>query len=182
MINRILIGFGLLLSAVMVNFNLEVSANQPGETPGKEAVSKITLLEALKIATEVVPGRVVEAKLEDEEDMTFYEIEIISGEGMMVEVQVDANSGQIIKQAKEGEVGYITVEEAIKAATDFLRWNAVEVELEEEGGKAVYEIKLVNNVGDDQEVEIDALSGKVLKPEPKKPEKGPDTKSGGKTN
>ena len=59
------------------------------------------------------------------------------------------------------------MEEAIQSATEFLRWHAVEVELEEEDGKAVYEIKLVNNLGDDQEVEIDALSGTVLEAEAK---------------
>jgi uncharacterized membrane protein YkoI len=151
-----------------------MSANQSGEMPAKGTVPKITMVEALKIATELVPGRVVEAELEDEEDMTFFEIEIISSEGIVVEVQVDANSGQIIKQAREGEVAYITVEEAIKSATEFLRWHAVEIELEEEDGKAVYEIKLVNNLGDAQEVEIDALSGKVLEPQPKKQETDKD--------
>jgi uncharacterized membrane protein YkoI len=151
-----------------------MSANQSGEMPAKGTVPKITMVEALKIATELVPGRVVEAELEDEEDMTFFEIEIISSEGIVVEVQVDANSGQIIKQAREGEVAYITVEEAIKSATEFLRWHVVEIELEEEDGKAVYEIKLVNNLGDAQEVEIDALSGKVLEPQPKKQETDKD--------
>jgi uncharacterized membrane protein YkoI len=170
MTKRILVCFYLTLSAMALNVGLGMSANPSGETPGQGTGPKITMLEALKIATELVPGRVVEAELEDEEGMTFYEIEIISGEGMVVEVQVDANSGQIIKQARDGEVAYITVEEAIKSATEFLRWHAVEIELEEEDGKAVYEIKLVNNLGDDQEVEIDALSGKVLEPQPKKQE------------
>ena len=78
--------------------------------------------------------------------------------------------------SKQGRarVAYITVEEAIKSATEYLRWHAVEVELEEEDGKAVYEIKLVNNLGDDQEVEIDALSGKVLEPQPNKQETAMD--------
>ena len=177
MTKNFLISFCLTLSAVIFNFGLGMSANQSAEMPPKEAVPTITMVEALKIATELVPGRVVEAELEDEEDIPFYEIEIISSEGIVVEVQVDANSGQIIKQAREGEVAYITVEEAIKSATEFLRWHAVEIELEEEDGKAVYEIKLVNNLGDEQEVEIDALSGKVLEPQPKKQETDPEKQS-----
>ncbi len=162
----------LTLSAVIFSFGVGMSANQSGELPAKEAVQKMTMVEALKIATALLPGRVVEAELKDDDDLIFYEIEIISSDGLVVEVQVDANSGQIIKQAREGEVAYITVEEAITSATEFLRWHPVEIELEEEDGKAVYEIKLVNNLGDDQEVEIDARSGTVLEPKPKKPEKG----------
>ena len=169
---KILVCFCLTLTAVILDFGIGMSASQSGET-----APKISMVEALKIATEVVPGRVVEAELEDEEDVIFYEIEIISSDGIIVEVQVDAQSGQIIRQAREGEVAYISVEEAIKSATDFLRWHAVEVELEEEDGEAVYEIKLVNNLGDEQEVEVDALSGKVLEPEPKKPEKDAEKES-----
>ena len=38
----------------------------------------------------------------------------------------------------------------------------IEIELEEEDDKAVYEIELVNNIGDTQEIQVDALSGKVV--------------------
>ncbi len=177
MTKRILFCFCFTLSAVILNFGLGMGATQAGETAGKGAGPQISMMEALKIATELVPGRVVEAEFEDEEDIAFYEIEIISSDGIIVEVQVDANSGQIIRQAREGEVAYITVEEAINTATEFLSWHAVEVELEEEDGRAVYEIKLVNIIGDEQEVEIDALSGKVLEPEPKKSEKESENES-----
>ena len=177
MTKRILVCFYLTLLAMALNVGLGMSANQSGETPGKGTVPKITMLEALKTATDLVPGRVVEAELEAEDDIIFYEIEIISSDGVVVEVQVDANSGKILKQAREGEVAYITVEEAIKSATEFLRWHAVEVELEEEDGKAVYEIELVNNLGDTREIEVDALSGKVLEPEPKAPETDPKKQS-----
>ena len=170
MTKRILICFCLTLSAVFLNFGLGMSANQSGGDPAQATVPKISILEALKIATEVVPGRVVEAELEDEGDLIFYEIEIITSDGMVAEVQVDANSGEIIKRAREGEVAYITVEEAINTATEFYRWHVIEVDLEEEDGKAVYEIELVNKVGDTQEIEIDALSGKVIEAEPDEPE------------
>jgi uncharacterized membrane protein YkoI len=172
MSKRIFLCFCLTLSAIALNFGLGMSATQSGET-----APKITMLEALKIATELVPGRVLEAELEDEEDMVFYEIEIVSSDGIIIEVQVDAKTGQIIRQAREGEVSYITVEEAIKSATEFLRWNVVEIELDEEDGKAVYEIKLINHLGDDQEIEVDALSGKVLEPEPNEAEKDSDKES-----
>ena len=80
----------LTLSAVIFNFELGIGAGQSAEMVTKEAIPKISLVEALKIATEGVPGRVVEAELKDEDDLIFYEIEIISSEGMIVEVQVDA--------------------------------------------------------------------------------------------
>ena len=161
--------FCLALSTVFLSFCIGVGAAQ-----ADGAATRISMLEALKIANEVVPGRVVEAELEEEEEVLLYEIEIISNDGMIVEVQVDANSGHIIKQATEGEVAYISVEEAINKAMEFLRWHVQEIELEEEDGKAVYEMELKNNLGDTQELEIDALSGKVLEPEPKESEKAKD--------
>ena len=165
MTKKILGCFRLALSTIFLSFGIGVGASQ-----SEGAATRITMLEALKIANEVVPGRVVEAELEDEEEVLFYEIEIISNDGMVVEVQVDANKGHIIKQAKEGEVAYISVEEAINRAMEFLRWHVQEIELEEEDGKAVYEMELMNNLGDTQKLEIDALSGKVLEPEPKESE------------
>ena len=177
MSKRFLEGLFLTLSSVALEIDLGISANPSEGTPPYGTVPKITILEALKTATELVPGRVVEAELEDEGDIIFYEIEIISSDGMVVEVQVDANSGQIIKQAREGEIAYITVEEAIETATEFLRWHVVEIELEEEDDKAVYEIELVNNIGDTQEIQVDALSGKVVAPEPQEQEANPETQS-----
>jgi len=177
MSKKFLLGLFLTLSLVALGVGLGMSVDQSEGTPGNGTVPKITILEALKTATELVPGRVVEAELEDEGDIIFYEIEIISSDGMVVEVQVDANSGQIIKQAREGEVAYITVEEAIKTATEFFRWHVIEIELEEEDDKAVYEIELVNNIGDTQEIQVDALSGKVVEPEPQEQEADPETQS-----
>lgn len=168
MTKRILVGFFLGLAAMTFHFGIGMSAGPPEEKPEKAPVPKISILEAIKTATDAVQGRVVEAELEDKDDSLFYEIEIVSNDGMVVEVQVDATSGQIMRQAKAEEVAYISVEEAIKRATEYLRWNVLEIELEEKDGEAVYEIKLVNILGDILELEIDALTGKVSEAEPEK--------------
>ncbi|MDH5562130.1 MAG: PepSY domain-containing protein [Nitrospirota bacterium] len=59
----------------------------------------------------------------------------------------------------------ITMEEAIKTATAHFPGNVKEAELEEEDGKSMYEISIVNEAGVSQEIEVDGNSGTILKSE-----------------
>lgn len=53
----------------------------------------------------------------------------------------------------------ISMEEAIKTATTQFPGKVLEAELEQEEGKAVYEIEIMNASGKIQEIEIDAQTG-----------------------
>ena len=59
----------------------------------------------------------------------------------------------------------ITMDEAIKAATAHFPGKVKESELEEEDGKSMYEISIVNEAGVSQEIEVDAHSGTILNSE-----------------
>jgi uncharacterized protein YpmB len=59
----------------------------------------------------------------------------------------------------------VTMEEAIKTATTQFPGNVLEAELENEDGKAVYEVEVINASGEIREFEIDAQSGKILSSE-----------------
>jgi uncharacterized membrane protein YkoI len=59
----------------------------------------------------------------------------------------------------------VTMEEAIKTATAQFPGKVLEAELENEDGKAVYEVEIVNASGETREFEIDAQSGKILSSE-----------------
>jgi uncharacterized membrane protein YkoI len=58
--------------------------------------AKITIDQAIKSATERVPGKVIEAELEKKHDRTVWEVEVVSADNKIAEVHVDAMSGAII--------------------------------------------------------------------------------------
>jgi uncharacterized membrane protein YkoI len=59
--------------------------------------AKITVDEAIKKATEkVTGGTVVEAELEKKHDKTIWEVEIVGADGKVMEVHLDAGTGEVI--------------------------------------------------------------------------------------
>lgn len=59
----------------------------------------------------------------------------------------------------------ITLEQAIDAAKSEVAGRVLEAELEQEDGKAVYEVEMAGANGQIRELTVDAQSGKVLKNE-----------------
>jgi uncharacterized membrane protein YkoI len=68
----------------------------------KEA--KVTIDQAIKTASEAVPGTVVEAELEKKHGKTVWEVEVLGADGNVTEVHIDAATGAVIdKEAKKDE-------------------------------------------------------------------------------
>lgn len=57
---------------------------------------RVTIVDAIHIALEQVPGEVVKVELEREGGMLFYEVDIVTGHGRKYEVIVNIDSGEII--------------------------------------------------------------------------------------
>lgn len=68
--------------------NLVREALQRGEV--------LPLEKILAIATQQVPGDVIEVELEDEKRMLIYEIKILTGTGRVREVKIDARNGKVL--------------------------------------------------------------------------------------
>lgn len=73
----------------------------------KEAVemsktAKVTIEQAIKTATEKVPGKVIEAELERKHDKTVWEVEIAGADDKVTEVHIDADSGAVIDTEEKG--------------------------------------------------------------------------------
>jgi len=62
----------------------------------------VTIDQAIKSATERVPGKVIEAELEKKHDKGVWEIEIATADNKIMEVHVDSMSGNIIDVEEEG--------------------------------------------------------------------------------
>lgn len=58
---------------------------------------RISMEEAMSIALERVPGQVVKVELDTENGLLVYEVEIITPHGIKNEVDVDVNTGAIVK-------------------------------------------------------------------------------------
>jgi len=146
------------------------------------AKAKIDLPKAISVAQAKVPkGKPIYASTEQEGGKLLFEVYLLV-DGKVTEVEVDAVSGQVVK-TEEGEddevenlddakkiVGNakITFPQAIEAAMKKVEGGkAFEVEFEMEDNKAIIGVELLagNKI---MEVEIDAITGKVLEVEEEK--------------
>lgn len=59
------------------------------------AAAVVTIDQAVKVASEKVHGRVIDAELEKKHDKLVWEIEIVTPENKIMEVHVDAGSGAV---------------------------------------------------------------------------------------
>lgn len=65
------------------------------------ATAKVTIDQAIKTASEKVPGKVVEAELEKKHDKLVWEVEVVTAENKLMEVHIDAESGDVIDVEEE---------------------------------------------------------------------------------
>ena len=74
--------------------------------------AKVTIDQAIKTASEKVPGTIVEAELEKKHGKTVWEVEVLGVDGNVTEVHIDATTGAVIdteakkdEKKKEGKKG-----------------------------------------------------------------------------
>ena len=165
--------------------------------------AKITEEAATKTALEKVPGTVQAVELEDEDGTIVYGFEIVAKDGSQQEVKIDAQTGKVAKveadheeengkengeenddeendvqnQAELVKQAKITEEAATKTALEKVPGTVKAVELEDENGAIVYGFEIVAKDGSQQEVKIDAQTGKVAKVEADHEEKNGEEKA-----
>jgi len=78
--------------------------DEEGDVAALAKDAKVTIDQAIKTATEKVPGTVVEAELEKKHDKTIWEVEVLGADGKVTEVHIDAATGAVIDtEAKTDE-------------------------------------------------------------------------------
>lgn len=138
------------------------------ESTEASANDMITLQEAKEIALQEADGLVKEVQLDTDDGMYYYEVEIHNGT-YEYEIEVDALTGEIIDIEKDadhkniGKYGNIlSMDEAIRIAQEeALQAFFVEVELDEDDGRLMYDI----DMRDDEfkyEFDIDATTGEIV--------------------
>lgn len=114
-------GIGITVFALLVGISLIATGPAWSDKKGKHEEegnvaemakeAKVTVDQAIKTATEKVPGTVVEAELEKKHDKTIWEVEIVGADGKVSEVHIDAATGAVIDvedkkaEKKEGKKG-----------------------------------------------------------------------------
>lgn len=47
------------------------------------------------------PGQIIEIELDEEDDRYIYEIEVVNDDGVVIELEIDAASGEVLKYKKD---------------------------------------------------------------------------------
>jgi len=99
--SRVLLASLLLLSTLSVGVSpgLADKNDKKEHQVVREALQRgevLPLVKILAIASEQVPGDVIEVELEQERAELIYEIKILTGNGRVREVKIDARTGTVL--------------------------------------------------------------------------------------
>ena len=129
----------------------------------------------LEAALAKFPGEVRTMELEIENGRRIYEFDIVGTDGVEHEVECDAMSGKLTEHEDEvadaeapafKDKAKISLEDAKKLALAKRSGEIVEIEYEiEADGTPSYEFDIRDANGKEWEVEVDAVTGKVLEEE-----------------
>jgi hypothetical protein len=93
----------MLAGGVLLMWGLAISSEGTHGTGDGQLKAKLSMEEAIATAKAKFPGQVLEAELENEHGRTVYEIEIASTTGVMTEIKIDAQSGELLGSEVEDQ-------------------------------------------------------------------------------
>lgn len=141
-------------------------------------VNALTLEEAQEIALKEVAGKVLKAKENKDDGISYYDFTIIT-DTEKYEIEIDANSGKILKTEKDVYIGInsnsaapleptntsITIEQAQQIALNRVGEGYLtksELDYDDDDGIKKYEIEIKNG-NKEYEIEINADTGEIIK-------------------
>lgn len=163
------------ISVATVAVGQAATATAPMHEVKAATQSKISLEQALAIATKTVKGDVISADY-DQEDRTangHYDIKIITNNSEQ-EVKVHANTGKVTKGDmerldKEDLAEYnamkqskVSLTQAIKKANQTLKGTVLEAEFDMDFGKPVYKVE-IGKGNQVYKVVVDSMSGNITR-------------------
>lgn len=182
---KILVG-GLALFVLMAAMVSIVFADDAAKGESKQnqvrtnqkTEKRLSKEQVKQIAAEKVNGTIEEIELEREKNNTYYEVEINDGKKEH-ELKIDAVTGEVFKHEQDWNddrddwnddddddrvnksSNIISSNNASNIAAKTVDGRVLEIELDEDDGRLMYEVELWTSKGE-AEVEIDAYTGKVL--------------------
>lgn len=139
--------------------------------------AKIDLAGAIELAEREVAGRVIEAELDEDDDMFFYKLEVMAQDGLWV-VYLNPASAVVVGKRQPGLVmgavrnhdrakadavasAGISMVEALGIAEAHTGGKAIEIEVDRDDGMYIYEVKTIQT-GLEHKLDIDLSSGAIL--------------------
>ena len=97
--------YAMAFIALIVWLSVPSWGNENGEDEEAKmaAEAKVSIDQAIKAATEKVTGKVFKAYVEEEHDTIVWEVYVVTPDGKLMEVHVDAASGNVIDVEEEDE-------------------------------------------------------------------------------
>lgn len=147
---------------------------QPKKAKFEQSNDLIGICKAVEIAQQQQIGMLEEIELEIEKDTYYYEAKIRNND-QKSKLKIDAKTGEIIKtkaksknhpsktmeQVRNEENALINFCQAVDIAVQEHPGNVVEIELENDDGKLIYEITIYDDLTKIS-IDIDALTGDIL--------------------
>lgn len=128
----------------------------------------------MKAALAKHPGEIISLEAEVEDGKATYEFDIKGKDGKEWEVECDAKTAKLIEEEEEVDAqdprfkgkAKVSLEDAKKAALAAKPGEVIETETSlESNGNVSYEFDIKGKDGQEWEVEVDAVSGKVIETE-----------------
>jgi len=91
----------MLIGGIALTWGLALSSERTQEQGKGLLTANLSMEKAIAIANTTFPGQVLEAELEREDGQVVYEIEIVSTTGVVTEIKVDAQSGELLSSKIE---------------------------------------------------------------------------------
>jgi len=95
--------FPMLVAGVFLTWGLAQSSESTHGQAEGQLTAKLSMEEAITKAKTKFPGQVLETELENEDGQTVYEIEIAGTNGVVTEVKVDAQTGELLSSEIEDQ-------------------------------------------------------------------------------
>jgi len=101
-IGYIVLGFGLTIvdasltksySNTLNGGTIQLTNETEADFP---ALTKLTVYQAIHKALEVVQGNVLKTELENEDSFLVYDVEVVTADKAIMEIEVDAGSGKVL--------------------------------------------------------------------------------------
>tara|TARA_R110001583_G_scaffold52009_1_gene161808 strand:+ start:8512 stop:8865 length:354 start_codon:yes stop_codon:yes gene_type:complete len=88
----------LVISATLAGAVFAVQAKETVNDAVAAKSANITMEHAINIALSTVPGTVVKAEFDSEKGQTFWEVEVVDINQQTIDLEIDSNTGAVIKQ------------------------------------------------------------------------------------
>jgi hypothetical protein len=88
--------FPMLVAGVFLTWGLALSSESTHGQAEGQLTAKLSMEEAIATAKTKFPGQVLETELENEHGQTVYEIEIAGTTGVVTEIKIDAQTGELL--------------------------------------------------------------------------------------